>query len=492
MIKWIKTGWITIFSIGLIIGIVFLLICQGNFQTTASLLLIATAIISIIIIIIEKIPLTLTTFFFVPLSITTIIGHTGSALSIPSEFLILVIASTFLFSITFYNKLDKKILFHPLTFILLLDIGWQIFSSIFSSLPLVSMKRVFMHTVFIGTFYLAFAHLLKNKKFLMSPYLLYAFGLIPVIFYTLFKHAAYHFDPRVIFDLSQPFFPEHTSYGASIAFILPALFIFTSKKINIPNQAFTKIIFYFVLPLLIIAEFLSFSRAAMISLLIVFLLYWAIRLFKIKLAHLILLLCSLTLLGMLFERQLYELAKKNEAVSNDGSITNHFESATNVTRDASNLERLNRWICAYRMFKERPLVGFGPGTYQFEYANFQTRDNKTYISTDNGDKGNAHSEYFMYLSETGMPGLIIFLGLVFYTIYLGLKLYYTSQSRQMKSIALAAVLGILTFFTHGIFNSFIDQDKIASLVFSSMAILTAIDVYHKNAIEEIEPVKNLN
>ena len=34
----------------------------------------------------------------------------------------------------------------------------------------------------------------------------------------------------------------------------------------------------------------------------------------------------------------------------------------NVSTDASNLERINRWNCAIRMYAERPFLGHGPGT----------------------------------------------------------------------------------------------------------------------------------
>ena len=34
------------------------------------------------------------------------------------------------------------------------------------------------------------------------------------------------------------------------------------------------------------------------------------------------------------------------------------------------------------MFNEKPIYGFGPGTYQFEYSSFQDPDDKTIISTN--------------------------------------------------------------------------------------------------------------
>ncbi len=55
---------------------------------------------------------------------------------------------------------------------------------------------------------------------------------------------------------------------------------------------------------------------------------------------------------------------------------------TNISSDASNLERINRWDCAISMFKERPFFGYGPGTYMFQYAKYQLKKNRTIISTN--------------------------------------------------------------------------------------------------------------
>jgi len=51
-----------------------------------------------------------------------------------------------------------------------------------------------------------------------------------------------------------------------------------------------------------------------------------------------------------------------------------------------------------------PVFGFGPGTYQFEYGPYQHSTEKTLISTNFGDRGNAHSEYIGPLAEEGLPG----------------------------------------------------------------------------------------
>src|SRR5690606_17884018 len=81
---------------------------------------------------------------------------------------------------------------------------------------------------------------------------------------------------------------------------------------------------------------------------------------------------------------------RNKSEHTTEEFGERLQSATNVTSDASNLERINRWTSAVEMFKDRPWFGFGPGTYAMEYAPYQDPENLTIISTNFGNMGNAH------------------------------------------------------------------------------------------------------
>jgi len=72
------------------------------------------------------------------------------------------------------------------------------------------------------------------------------------------------------------------------------------------------------------------------------------------------------------------------------------------------MERVNRWKSANQVFREKPLMGWGPATYQFKYAPFQIASEKTIISTNYGKVGNAHSEYLGSLVDSGIPGIMLY------------------------------------------------------------------------------------
>ena len=161
---------------------------------------------------------------------------------------------------------------------------------------------------------------------------------------------------------------------------------------------------------------------------------------------------------------------KNDTVSSD-NFSEHIQSASNISTDASNLERLNRWASAVRMWQERPHVGWGLGTYQFQYAPFQHSSQLTIISTNAGDLGNAHSEYIGPLAELGWPGLLWVLVLITVLYATGARAYHRMSPGRDRTLVLLAMLGLTTYWVHGILNNFLDMDKGAVLVWMSVAMI---------------------
>ena len=157
---------------------------------------------------------------------------------------------------------------------------------------------------------------------------------------------------------------------------------------------------------------------------------------------------------------------------------------TNIASDASNLERINRWESALRMFEKKPVFGFGPGTYMFQYAPYQMSYEKTIISTNAGDGGNAHSEYIGALAEQGVMGTLSYMLIVIITLYTALTLLNKLKSKELKRLVLALTLGLITYYIHGFLNNFLDTDKISALFWGYMAAIVAIEIYHKNKSDE--------
>jgi O-antigen ligase len=137
------------------------------------------------------------------------------------------------------------------------------------------------------------------------------------------------------------------------------------------------------------------------------------------------------------------------------------------------------------MFKEKPVFGWGPGTYMFQYAPFQISRERTQISTNFADLGNAHSEYIGPLAESGFLGTLTFLAIIISTLITGFRVYRTAENRFIRTLSLTLLLGLITYYIHGMMNNFLDTDKASALFWGYTAMLVAMDVYHKNRNSEI-------
>ncbi len=200
-------------------------------------------------------------------------------------------------------------------------------------------------------------------------------------------------------------------------------------------------------------------------------------LFRIKFRYIFLGLAVLVGLFFTYRVQIIDYLEKNDQDSS-ANFQEHLQSIYNISTDASNLERINRWQSALRMFKERPVTGWGPGTYQFVYAPFQRSKEKTIISTNFGDMGNAHSEFLGPLSESGAIGMLIVITLVVVILNRGLRVFNQTKDPETKMLAMAALLSLITYYTHGTLNNFLDTDKLSVPVWAITGLIVALDIYH--------------
>jgi O-antigen ligase len=164
-------------------------------------------------------------------------------------------------------------------------------------------------------------------------------------------------------------------------------------------------------------------------------------------------------------------------------------SISNISSDASNLERINRWNSAMRMFEERPVFGWGPGTYMFQYAPFQASEDRTIISTNFGEGGNAHSEYLGPLSEQGIPGLGLMLALVVVTLVTGMRLFARMPAGVDRRLMMAALLGLVTYYLHGALNNFLDTDKASVPFWAFTLIIVLFDLKYSSKVHMTVAVK---
>jgi O-antigen ligase len=423
--------------------------------------------------------LVLITVFVTPLSIqlSDIIKGYDFDLSLPSEPLLIGILLFFLLKYLFDGRgFDRKILYHPVSIAILLNLVWIFITSITSTMPLVSFKFLTARLWFLLAFYLLATQIFRKIENIQLYTWMYIIPFLIVIGYAWVRHAGYgFFNQQAAHFVVQPFYNDHTSYGAMLAMLIPVLMGFLIIQGGV--RLIQKVSVWMVMLIFFMALLFSYTRAAWISLAGALGIFLVIR-FRIKFSY-------LAILGLVFLAFLYsnrteiKISLEQNRYASSEDLLEHVKSISNVATDASNMERLNRWSCAWRMFKEKPVFGWGPGVYMFQYAPFQLEREKTEISTNAADRGNAHSEYIGPLTESGVLGSISFLAIVIVTIISGVRNWTRVKNRKVRILSLSLMLGLMTYYLHGLLNNFLDTDKASAIFWAFTAGIVAIDVYHR-------------
>lgn len=403
----------------------------------------------------------------------------GLNLSLPAEPLMIGITLIYFLNEISSGITPKRILRHPITMIIFLQMGWIFVTLLTSQLPVISIKFLLARTWFLVSCYFICTQLFKKQEAIIKHLLFYAVALAIVAIITTYKHAAFAFDEKIADWIVSPFYNDHTAYGAALAMYIPVICGMLFMK-NI--SFYLKVLCTALLLIFVISIIVSYARAGWLSL-VVSVAVLVSLLLKIKFRTILLTLIAGLVIFFSFQTEVLMILGRNNTDS-DGDFTANIESMSNISTDVSNMERLNRWNCAIEMFKDKPVFGFGPGTYQFLYAPYQKSSMKTVISTNLGEKGNAHSEYLGPLSEQGFLGALIVVIMVFAVMFLGYRLVYTVKDRSLKILTICILMGLSTYFVHGFLNNFLDTDKASVPFWGFVAMLVCIDVYHRDSEEQ--------
>ena len=440
----------------------------------AELYLFPIALLLVYLAIFQTETLFLSLAFFTPFSINIEEFSKSFGLFIPTEpllFGLMLILLFFQFKTPF---VDKQIWKHPIIISVLVFISWMFVTAITSSNVLVSFKFILSKLWFIVPILFFGTHFFKKEANRNWFILLFIIATSCTIIYTLIHHSTYDFGEKAGHWVMSPFFKDHTIYGAIIAMIIPLLlaWYFSEKYAPLIQISLIGIII-----IVFFGLYFSYTRAAWLSIAIAIIVGLIIH-FKVNF-KILLFLASAACIFLFFQWDTIqmELARNTHEHTTE-AFDERIQSAANVTTDASNLERINRWNCALSMFQQRPIFGYGPGTYALEYAPFQEAKNLTIISTNFGDMGNAHSEYLGALAEMGLIGLLTFIAFVIAIFYSAIQLYYSwpADDKQTRIKIFGMILSLTTYFSHAFLNNFLDTDKAAIPVLAMCSIIIVLDL----------------
>jgi len=459
---------------GILAGLAMTLLALAGWAADAPYILALPAAALLFWLAFARIDLYLSTVvFLVPLSLNlSEFGLTSIGWYMPTEPMLFALLAVFSARWISGQSPQKALLRHPVSWVIGAGFLWMGLTILPSSHILVSLKAWIARGWFLASFYLLLAQWFQTDSKAKHRFLsLLIVPLSIVIAYTLVRHADYGFSKGAGHWVMKPFFKDHTSYGAVLAMLLPPAIAMAWRT---HQSTLSRVLWTIGVVWIGLGTILSFTRAAWVSLAAAGGL-WVLMLLGVRFRTLLGLgLAGAIGLAFSWDALVIQLERNKQDSSDD--LAQHVESISNVSSDDSNLERLNRWSCAWAMFQERPVFGWGPGTYQFEYAPFQTSNLRTQISTNNGDVGNAHSEYLGPLSEQGLLGLLALLALLLATGHLGFKLQRTLVDPDDRRLAMGVFLGLVTYFVHGVLNNYLDTDKASAPFWGFLALMVVFDL----------------
>ncbi|WP_299445989.1 O-antigen ligase family protein [uncultured Phascolarctobacterium sp.] len=156
-------------------------------------------------------------------------------------------------------------------------------------------------------------------------------------------------------------------------------------------------------------------------------------------------------------------------IANNSYFSQRFKSIVSK-KNQSNNERILIWESAYKMFKDYPIIGVGPGNFTDLYQ-------KKYISSKAKEPNlrHCHNIFLQVLTENGVIGFCSFVVLYLYFLIYGFYGYH--KYRTYNFLVIGTI--ILSFMLHGMTEFNASTFKIMWLIIS-VCYFSIFDSKYKN------------
>ena len=339
-------------------------------------------------------------------------------------------------------------------------VGAMLFSCFFSEHPLESYKGWILLLGYVSFGYAAFERYHRDgaerwaRTLAALAAVVGGYGVIRAIVLGATSRAGY--------GIGRPFFAEHGTYSAYLAFFAPLLMLEALDR-----RGPARLVFGGAFLIAVAAIALSFTRAAWLSLVIVLpltLVAWAIRNGSIR--RLVAPAATLSILAAVVI-----------GTGLGDRLTRHALTVVD-TENVSNLERLNRWMAGLEMARSRPLTGVGYEGFGDSYRAYRRKlivTDEAYVRMD------VHSEPLRALSEGGLIGLTCGIWLVWAVGSAGVRTFRYATDPERGRLALGVSAGLGTYFVHGWLNAYPGSDRIGLAVWMGIGAIAALSEHRDRA-----------
>jgi len=141
--------------------------------------------------------------------------------------------------------------------------------------------------------------------------------------------------------------------------------------------------------------------------------------------------------------------------------------------DSSAKQRLDEWKFAWKLLKEKPLLGVGSGNFKVAVLKYENR-----VKPDFTYMHKAHNDFIEMFAETGFIGGLLYLGIFLFIGWTFLRMLYTrfSDEDDLFKYFFLATIGLTFYSIDALFNFPADRPEILS--YFSVYLATGMAVMH--------------
>lgn len=408
-----------------------------------------------------------------PFSMEFELGSFG--LDLPSEPILIGLAllSTF----WFINKPEeaKKILIHPISLTILIHLIWAYCCILSSHNHVISLKYALSKSWYIIGSMIGTYWLINSKKTMWAVAWILVISTAITVFIVNVEHSLEGFTFESIGAACNPLYRNHVTYGVFMVMVLPFIFVLRPQT---KKQSIQRLLIDCMTLLFLAGIYFSYTRGAWLALPVMIGTWILIKYKLIRFTYPLAVVAGILFFVYMAQDYRYlKYAPNFEKTIYHDDLGDHL-SATFEGKDMSTMERFHRWIAAFRLFRENPIMGIGPNTFVDLYKPYTSTNFETYIS-DNDERSTVHNYFIYVLVEQGLIGFIIIVIVVGAFFIYGERTYHQLKHPLYKQFYLACLLCGASFWLNNLFSDLLEANKVAPLWFFTIAWMLRIEQWDK-------------
>jgi len=376
-----------------------------------------------------------------------------------------------------------------ITLVAVLQYIWLAIAVIFSTVLFYSCKYFIAKTWLMVCYFIMPVLVFQSKDDFIRAFKLMMYPMLGTVVVILIHHYTLGFKFDKVQRAMTGLYYNHVDYSAVLSMFFPLLLV--AYPLTKGRSLVTRMGLLLVIIIFILGIYYAYARAAYFAVLFAIIIGLAIKMKMVNwvmpayYAIFIVLLCYL-----IPNNKYLEFRPDYNNTYMHKSFTDHM-IATFRGKDMSSMERLYRWIAAVRMSKDRPITGYGPHGFYYNYKPYAVSSFKTYVSR-NPEHSTTHNYFLYMLVEQGWPAMLLYAALIPMLFAKAQKIYYRFKDIFYRSVTLGLAMMLGAGFINNFFSELIETHKVGAFFYIPIALLIVLDHMSKSEKLDQEVINESN